>query len=70
MTDIESVLAFWLEPKPTTPEENDAAWQKWFFKSIEAAARAAAALELSVRRAAVDDGAGAATAARAMRDAP
>jgi uncharacterized protein (DUF924 family) len=33
MSDIESVLAFWLEPKPTTPEENDAAWQKWFFQS-------------------------------------
>jgi uncharacterized protein (DUF924 family) len=33
VSDIDSVLDFWLEPKPTTPAENEAAWQKWFFKS-------------------------------------
>lgn len=33
MHDIDAILAFWLEPKPTTLEENDAAWQRWFFKT-------------------------------------
>jgi uncharacterized protein (DUF924 family) len=33
VSDIDSVLEFWLEPKPTTPAENEAAWQKWFFKT-------------------------------------
>ena len=33
VNDIDAVLEFWLEPKPTTPAENDAAWQKWFFTS-------------------------------------
>lgn len=31
MSDIDSILEFWLEPKPTTKAENDAAWKKWFF---------------------------------------
>ena len=31
MNDIDSVLTFWLEPKPTNAAESDAAWQKWFF---------------------------------------
>lgn len=33
MSDIDAVLAFWLEPKPTTLAENETAWQKWFFSS-------------------------------------
>ena len=33
MKDIDAILAFWLEPKPITPAENEAAWDKWFFKS-------------------------------------
>jgi uncharacterized protein (DUF924 family) len=33
MSDIDSILAFWLEPKPTTQAESDAAWQKWFFQA-------------------------------------
>lgn len=32
-SDSDSILEFWLEPKPTTPAENDAAWQKWFFQT-------------------------------------
>ena len=31
MNDIDSILTFWLEPKPTNAAESDAAWQKWFF---------------------------------------
>jgi hypothetical protein len=30
ISDSDSILAFWLEPKPTTPAENDVAWRKWF----------------------------------------
>jgi uncharacterized protein (DUF924 family) len=33
MSDIDAILAFWLEPKPTTVAESEAAWDKWFFKS-------------------------------------
>jgi len=33
VSEIDTILEFWLEPKPTTPSENEAAWQKWFFKS-------------------------------------
>lgn len=33
MSDIDAILEFWLEPKPTTPSENEAAWQRWFFKT-------------------------------------
>lgn len=33
MSDIDAILEFWLDPRPITPAENDAAWQKWFFKS-------------------------------------
>jgi uncharacterized protein (DUF924 family) len=33
MDEIESILEFWLEPKPRTLEENEAAWRKWFFES-------------------------------------
>lgn len=33
MSDIDAILDFWLEPKPTTPAESEAAWDKWFFKS-------------------------------------
>jgi uncharacterized protein (DUF924 family) len=33
MNDIDSILEFWLEPKPTTLPESEAAWQKWFFQS-------------------------------------
>jgi uncharacterized protein (DUF924 family) len=33
MSDIDAILEFWLEPKPTTPAENEAAWQRWFFKT-------------------------------------
>jgi uncharacterized protein (DUF924 family) len=33
MSDIDTILAFWLEPKPTTVAESEAAWDKWFFKS-------------------------------------
>jgi len=33
MNDIDEILEFWLEPKPTTMTENAAAWQKWFFSS-------------------------------------
>lgn len=33
MTDIDAILAFWLDPKPTTAAESDAAWNKWFFQS-------------------------------------
>jgi uncharacterized protein (DUF924 family) len=32
-SDSDSILEFWLEPKPTTPAENDVAWQKWFFET-------------------------------------
>lgn len=32
MNDIDSILTFWLEPKPTTASESEAAWQKWFFQ--------------------------------------
>lgn len=32
-SESDSVLEFWLEPKPKTPAENDTAWQKWFFQS-------------------------------------
>ena len=33
MTDIDSILEFWLEPKPTTAAECEVAWDQWFFKS-------------------------------------
>jgi uncharacterized protein (DUF924 family) len=33
MNDIDTILEFWLEPKPTTLPESEAAWQKWFFQS-------------------------------------
>jgi uncharacterized protein (DUF924 family) len=33
VNDIDTILEFWLEPKPTTAAESDAAWDKWFFKS-------------------------------------
>jgi len=32
VNDLDAVLEFWLEPKPTTLPENDAAWRKWFFE--------------------------------------
>jgi uncharacterized protein (DUF924 family) len=33
VNDVDQILEFWLEPKPTTLAENAAAWQKWFFSS-------------------------------------
>jgi uncharacterized protein (DUF924 family) len=33
VNDIDAILEFWLEPKPTTAAESEAAWDKWFFKS-------------------------------------
>jgi uncharacterized protein (DUF924 family) len=33
MTDIASILQFWLDPRPTTAAESEAAWQKWFFQA-------------------------------------
>jgi len=33
VNDIDVILEFWLEPKPTTLAESEAAWQKWFFQS-------------------------------------
>jgi uncharacterized protein (DUF924 family) len=33
VNDVDQILQFWLEPKPTTLAENAAAWQKWFFSS-------------------------------------
>jgi uncharacterized protein (DUF924 family) len=33
MADIDAILEFWLEPKPATQAECEAAWQKWFFQA-------------------------------------
>jgi uncharacterized protein (DUF924 family) len=33
VNDFAPILAFWLEPKPTTTADNQAAWQRWFFSS-------------------------------------
>jgi uncharacterized protein (DUF924 family) len=33
VNEIGAILEFWIEPKPTTPSANDAAWQKWFFQT-------------------------------------
>ena len=33
VNEADSILRFWLEPKPTTLSESQVAWDKWFFKS-------------------------------------
>jgi uncharacterized protein (DUF924 family) len=33
VSDSDAILEFWLEPRPVTPAENEAAWRKWFFQT-------------------------------------
>ncbi|HTM46754.1 MAG TPA: DUF924 family protein, partial [Polyangiaceae bacterium] len=33
MSAFDSILEFWLEPKPITLSETEKAWQRWFFRS-------------------------------------